>query len=74
MIFGLYPRKGTLDIGGDADLVLFDPKTKKPIYAQRIEIILRLPASGFSISVSDSEIGGGPCPWQKFAASTSTIK
>ena len=39
-LFGLYPRKGELAPGSDADLVVFDPRQERPLVAERLHMNL----------------------------------
>ncbi|MFN0057651.1 MAG: dihydropyrimidinase [Planctomycetota bacterium] len=49
-IFGLYPRKGTIQIGADADLVVYDPKFEGTISAKRHAMNIDYNAfEGFSV-------------------------
>lgn len=51
-LFGLYPRKGALHIGSDADIVLFDPEASWKVSKNTIQS-----ASGYSIYEGRTLIG-----------------
>jgi dihydropyrimidinase len=73
-IFGLYPRKGALQVGSDADVMLYDPRVEKTIRHQdlhylagycpyegmRVKGEVRMTISRGEIIYRDGEITGKP--------------
>ncbi|MDQ3752135.1 MAG: dihydropyrimidinase [Actinomycetota bacterium] len=37
-LFGLHPRKGVLEPGADADVVVFDPRARRPLIPERLHM------------------------------------
>ena len=36
-LFGMYPRKGAIEVGSDADLLVFDPNRKVTLHAKDLQ-------------------------------------
>jgi dihydropyrimidinase len=50
-IFGMYPQKGSIEVGADADLVIFDPKLKKTVTHEMLhENVDYTPYEGFKLT------------------------
>ncbi len=50
-IFGIYPQKGTIAVGSDADLVVWDPDKKKPLTVENLHMNVDYsPYEGITVS------------------------
>jgi dihydropyrimidinase len=50
-LFGLYPKKGSLEVGSDADLVIFDPEQEWTITSEEMHTAAKYtPYEGFAVA------------------------
>ena len=80
-LFGIYPRKGSLEAGADADVVVFDPGFERPLVAERLHMNVdysvyedvvvrgwpRLVLAGGRVVAEDGEPFGEP-GWGRYVA------
>ena len=63
-LYGLYPRKGVLAPGSDADIVVYDPKADHVIRAEDMAGAADYnPYEGFVTKGSIRQVGCGASPW-----------